>query len=237
MTPQPVQPAKSLRERPHAARLRDEVLRIDIGAHLQRLRGDHDQMTLAAGRGFARGCHAVHRIENPRPGPLRLPFPGTAGQQQDLSRSVRGQRPQTAECLPRTLGRVGEHHACRRSGRLSDQVERGLGQPVPDVAGVEDAHRVSASPRPAAAARPRAPRRQRRDRIAMLRRHRRLPSAPRRSAVERASPSMACAPGVHSASAGSNARRWGAKCASSRMTRLSVPATAASIGRIDLVVP
>ena len=37
MTPQSVQPAESLRERPHAARLRDEVLRIDIGAHLQSL--------------------------------------------------------------------------------------------------------------------------------------------------------------------------------------------------------
>ena len=140
LTPQPVQPAESLRERPHAARLRDEVLRIDIGAHLQRLRGDHDQMTVTAGRGLARGCHAVHRIENPRPGPLRLSFPGTAGQQQDLSRSVRGQLTQTPECLPRTRGRVGEHHACRRRGRLLDQVERGLGQPLPDVAGVEDAH-------------------------------------------------------------------------------------------------
>ena len=45
------------------------------------------------------------------------------------------------------------------------------------------------------------------------------------------------ASGVQSDSAGSRLAKWGARWASSRMTRLSVPAMAASIGRVDLVAP
>ena len=48
MTTQPVQPAKSLRKRTHTARLGDEIFRIDVRAHFQGLRGDNDQMSLAA---------------------------------------------------------------------------------------------------------------------------------------------------------------------------------------------
>ena len=75
---------RRLCQRPNAACLGDQVLRVHIGSDLQGLGGDHDQMTPAAQGGVARGRHAVHRVENPTPDPLRLPLPGAAGQKQDF---------------------------------------------------------------------------------------------------------------------------------------------------------
>ena len=111
MTPKPVQPAESLRERPHAARLRDEVLRIDIGAHLQRLRGDRSD----DGDGWSRlrawmPCRAPDRESAPRSAPP--PVPGNG-------RSAAG--PQPIRPWPASAdGRMPPAHswACWRTPRM-----------------------------------------------------------------------------------------------------------------------
>ena len=137
MAAQPVQPAEPLRQRPHAARLGHQTFRVDVRTDLEGLRGDDDQMTLARGRRIALRRHAVRRIENSIPNPLRLAFPRSAGQKQQL----RGVAPQPVfQALERFSCRAGsvcEHDACRRRRRILDQFERGFGEPLGDVAGFD----------------------------------------------------------------------------------------------------
>ena len=59
-TPQPVQPAQTLRERPHATPFCHQVFRIDVRADLQGLGRHHDEMPPARRvRGTARGRHSL----------------------------------------------------------------------------------------------------------------------------------------------------------------------------------
>ena len=69
-----IQSAQSLRERADAARLRDQVFRVDVSPDLQGLRRDHDQMALAAELGGPSRGHAVLSVEDADAHPFGLPF-------------------------------------------------------------------------------------------------------------------------------------------------------------------
>ena len=140
MTSQSVQPAESLRERPHAARLRDEILRIDIRRPPPKSAWQ-PQSDDVGGRQRPRAwmpLRAPDRESAPGSAPPPVPWNG---------RSVAGpqpirQRPAYAD------GRMPPVHSwvCWRTRRMPparappEQVECLLRQPLPDVAGVEDTH-------------------------------------------------------------------------------------------------
>ena len=122
VTPEPVQPPQTLRERAHAACLRDEVLRVQVRADLEGLRRDHDEIPFAGGvsgvrsaatagggikDAFARICSAsrsrLSPVNNRRLGVRRLSA-------------------QVVKCLARRPGRVGEDQAGRRLRSTREQV-------------------------------------------------------------------------------------------------------------------
>ena len=135
---QPVQSAQALRERPDAARLRDEVLRVEVRADLEGLCRDHDEVPLAGGLSGS-GCrHADSGIENARPDLLGLAFAVEPGQQQRLG--VRVLPAQALERLPRRPGRVGEDQAGRPLRGVSKQLHYCIREQLRGVARVERAH-------------------------------------------------------------------------------------------------
>ena len=77
-TPQPVEPTKPLSERPDAACLGHQTLRIDVGAHFERLRSHNDEVARARS-GVPASRHAGAPIQNPVPDVLCFPLPGEAG--------------------------------------------------------------------------------------------------------------------------------------------------------------
>ena len=123
-----IQPAQPLRECPYAARLRNQVFRIDIRADLQGLRCDHDQMASSVAACVASRSHAVLSVEDPRADSFGLPFAREPGQEQYVGRCLRHRLAQAAEGLPGRLRGVREHHARRRAHCVPDEVERRIRQ-------------------------------------------------------------------------------------------------------------
>ena len=135
---QPVQSAQALRERPDAARLRDEILRVEVRADLEGLRRNHDEVPLTGTVRTARRSHTDIGIEDARPDLLGLAFAAKPGQQQRLS--VRSLPAQALERLPRRPGRVGEDQAGRPLRGVSKQLHYCIREQLRGVARVERAH-------------------------------------------------------------------------------------------------
>ena len=140
MATQPVQTAQPLRKGAHAARFGDQEFGVDVGAHLQGLGGDHDEMTFAYRRRVTGGRHAMDGIENSLSGAFRFPFAGATGQEMHLRRSVRNRVAQAAECISCGSRSVGKHQAGNRAACLLDQRVCGSGEVLSGIARL-DAHR------------------------------------------------------------------------------------------------
>ena len=89
MMPEPIQSAQALCERANPARLRDEVLRVDVRADLEGLRRNHDEVPFAENSRRACRSHAGGAIQDACPALLGLPLAVEAGQQQRIGCGIR----------------------------------------------------------------------------------------------------------------------------------------------------